>query len=65
MDILKGLTLDQQVIVTEELKKIAKTRHFELQVRLKQFPENQELINQTIAWEFVCQNLGIEGFEWS
>lgn len=65
MEILKGLTEEQKHIVTSELQEMAKGRHEYWCALLALDPDNDDLIKQTIAWEYVCQNLKVEGYDWS
>jgi hypothetical protein len=65
MDILVGLTEEQGKKVLPELQELVKGRHQYWYALLSLDPENDELINQTIAWEYICQNLQVEGYDWS
>ena len=65
MSLFTGMTEQQRKQVKRELQDIAKARHDFYAALLKNDPNSKRLISSTIAWEFVCQNLKVPGFEWS
>ena len=64
-NLCKGVTKDQEGYLASEFKKFAQSKHQELWAQLQLDPDNSELQTKTIAWEYVCQNLGLDGFDWS
>lgn len=63
--LLKGLTDQQKGHVTENLKKFAEEQHARFTRELEEDPDNGDLQVKAVAWEFICQNLGIPGYDWS
>jgi len=60
-NIFHNLTDNQVNLVKEECDRI----HTEFVEALKKDPENIQLQIRVCGWEQFCQNLGIEGYEWS
>ncbi len=60
-DVLHNLTDDQVDLVKEECDQV----HTELIKALEKDPDNTQLQIRACGWEQLCQNLGMEGYEWS
>lgn len=63
--LLKGLTDQQKKYVTENLEMFAREQCERFARELEADPDNDDLQVKAIAWEYICQNLNISGYDWS
>lgn len=64
-DLFNGLTEEQKDLILKELRVIAKRKHEAMVMGMEQLPHNVLIQKLAIAWEFICQNLKLAGYDWS